>query len=389
MTNKCLTRFWRFILLQPRQAQLHKIKVMMKIQHSHSPIQNWSLLSVCSLHTSAENRNRELRTEEIQEEKTEMPASEYLQKLNPEMQRKLAIIKLEYDVLDHGGTSVVPDEVTDEMWVQLLECLTTSSRRKLYKYFTKVEKHKKAKKRKQEEKRKRKEEREVEVLEGKREASKRFENTIFIRISNTYMKPFYRHQLSHAMIFGTPLIIDLDYEDHMRRMEMANVVKQLMMSYGANKLSKDPFHFIFCNAFPDGEIMKTFKHQLKESSLENFLVTVTEKSYLDLYPKEKLVYLSPHAPEMLDSFNFDDVYIVGGFVDKGPMKPVSLAKSKEQKIRCAKLPLDRFLSWSQGNKSLTIDQVTRILTELKDTGDWEKALKFVPRRKVVQDEDFE
>lgn len=50
----------------------------------------------------------------------------------------------------------------------------------------------------------------------------------------------------------------------------------------------------------------------------------------------------------------------------------------------AKLPLDRYLQWGDGSgKSLTLNQMISILLDIKNTGDWEYALRHVPRRKVL------
>ena len=49
-----------------------------------------------------------------------------------------------------------------------------------------------------------------------------------------------------------------------------------------------------------------------------------------------------------------------------------------------KLPLDRYLQWTGGSgKNLTLNQVTSILLDVKQTGDWKFALRHVPRRKIV------
>lgn len=55
----------------------------------------------------------------------------------------------------------------------------------------------------------------------------------------------------------------------------------------------------------------------------------------------------------------------------------------------ARLPLERYLQWGSGSgKSLALNQMVNILLDLKSTGDWEKSLRHVPRRKVVDlDED--
>lgn len=52
----------------------------------------------------------------------------------------------------------------------------------------------------------------------------------------------------------------------------------------------------------------------------------------------------------------------------------------------ARLPLDRHLQWGAGSgKSLTLNQMVNILLDMKTHGDWRQALRFVPRRKVVDE----
>lgn len=61
-----------------------------------------------------------------------------------------------------------------------------------------------------------------------------------------------------------------------------------------------------------------------------------------------------------------------------------MAKAKKLGIRMARLPLDRYLQWGSGSgKSLTLNQMINIMLDIKFTGDWEKSLKHVPRRKIV------
>jgi ribonuclease P protein 1 len=120
-----------------------------------------------------------------------------------------------------------------------------------------------------------------------------------------------------------------------------------------------------------------------------YALNVTEKSYLDIFPREKLVYLSPHARDELMSFDEDEIYIVGAMVDKTDPRPFSLAKSKKEGLRIKKLPLDRFMDWGLGGKSLTINQMGNIMLDLRHTKDWEKAFRFVPRRKLRHYDDEE
>lgn len=64
-------------------------------------------------------------------------------------------------------------------------------------------------------------------------------------------------------------------------------------------------------------------------------------------------------------------------------EPLSLAKAKKLGLRMARLPLDRYLQWKAGSgKSLTLNQMTDILLDVKKNGDWKNALRHVPTRKT-------
>lgn len=52
-----------------------------------------------------------------------------------------------------------------------------------------------------------------------------------------------------------------------------------------------------------------------------------------------------------------NVVVLGALVDKHNNEPLSMAKAKSEGIRMAQLPLDRYLDWEMGTKSLTINQV--------------------------------
>lgn len=66
-------------------------------------------------------------------------------------------------------------------------------------------------------------------------------------------------------------------------------------------------------------------------------------------------------------------------------EPLSLAKAKKEGLQMKRLPLDRYLQWGAGSgKSLTLNQMVSILLDVKTTGDWNYALRHVPRRKVME-----
>lgn len=65
-----------------------------------------------------------------------------------------------------------------------------------------------------------------------------------------------------------------------------------------------------------------------------------------------------------------------------------MAKAKKEGLKMKRLPLDRYLQWTAGSgKSLTLNQMVTIMNDMKFTGNWEYALRHVPRRKIIEHAD--
>lgn len=193
------------------------------------------------------------------------------------------------------------------------------------------------------------------------------------------------------MQFGQKLILDCSYDQHMTEREAINAAKQLMFCFSENRLHDDPFDLYFCNANLNGTTMKYLKKHIPTMLDSSFPMNVHPESYLDIFPKERLVYLTPHCRTELTEYSHDDVYIIGAMVDKMNNEPLSLAKAKKLGLRMARLPLEKHLIWGTGaNKSLTLNQMISILLDQKQNGNWRQTLeKNVPRRKVIDTNDLQ
>ncbi|KAF7211691.1 tRNA methyltransferase 10 homolog C [Nothobranchius furzeri] len=279
---------------------------------------------------------------------------------------------------------LVPQEMTEEE-VRLLADLTTKASRKKYlKYLAIKEGHKLSRKEKQQ---KKKAEREASVKEkreldiGQNQDGHNFKNTIILQFWDRSLDKLLAWRTAQAMIFGQPLVFDMSYESNMSRRELENTVSQLLEVEGWNRRAPDPFHLHFCNLQPDGTYKKELVKRYGEETWERLLITTTKQHYIELFPREQLVYLTADSPNVLRTFDHSKVYIVGALVDRSIQTGLSLANAKRLKLATARLPLDEFLHWDVGAKNLTLDQVIRIMLTIKETGKWEEALKFVPTRK--------
>ncbi|XP_053563536.1 tRNA methyltransferase 10 homolog C [Bombina bombina] len=272
----------------------------------------------------------------------------------------------------------VPEVITAEQLKVLNELSTKSSRKKYLKFLSLKEILKKKKKEKKSENRKSTVNDFYDSEE--KEEKNEIKNTLFLQFWERSMDNLQRWRAAQAMLFGQPLIFDMAYENYMSRIELQNTVNQLMESEGWNRRAADPFHIYFCNLQADGPYHKELVKRYN-GAFENILITATDKSHVDLFPRDHLIYLTADSPNELKTFDHNKVYIVGSLVDKCQQTGVSLANAKRLKLATARLPLDRYLKWDVGAKNLTLDQMIRILTCIKDTGDWEKALSYVPTRK--------
>ena len=62
--------------------------------------------------------------------------------------------------------------------------------------------------------------------------------------------------------------------------------------------------------------MKAFHKHIPTVYDPEFPLNIHEKSYLDIFPKEQLVYLTPHCREQMSTYDHNAIYIIGGIVDK-------------------------------------------------------------------------
>ncbi|XP_015513170.1 mitochondrial ribonuclease P protein 1 homolog [Neodiprion pinetum] len=303
---------------------------------------------------------------------------------DPEMEKLYKVIQLEVEVMRQNGR-LIPKELKPQHWLQLIRHETRSARSRYLMYLFKLEMT-------QENFRKKKElariEREQKLQEHGREevdqmAYRLFKNTIFLRIYDTAMNRFYHSRMMMAKIHGPEVIIDLGYDKHMTVRESSECAKQLVFLFAENRVLRDPFYITFCNVNKFSVVMEKFYRSVPNANEPDFPLEIKECSYTELYDKKKLVYLTPHCNTEMTEYEPDSIYIIGGMVDKTNNQPLSLAKAKKEGLRMAKFPLDKYLLWGSGSgKRLPLNHVLRILADIRTTGDWHKALKHVPLRKL-------
>ncbi|XP_031625392.1 mitochondrial ribonuclease P protein 1 homolog [Contarinia nasturtii] len=203
-------------------------------------------------------------------------------------------------------------------------------------------------------------------------------NTQFLRITNNQINKWRNFKLWRAMTLNEPvLILDCGFNDTMSNHELQDLARQIKYSFSENRLDRKPFVLNLCNMNTNSKLWYELSKNMPK--FDKLPWHISPNNITDVFPVEKLVYLSPDAPDALEQFNADDCYVLGAIVDKGNRQPLTLAKSKRLGIRATRLPLEKYIKFNS-HKTLTLDQMTRIMLELRRTQDWRRALKHVPGR---------
>lgn len=160
----------------------------------------------------------------------------------------------------------------------------------------------------------------------------------------------------------------------MSDIEIKSVGRQLHYCFAFNRRHKMPFDMHLCNMNMSGGTLHWLQKHIPTVLDATFPLSIHEKCFTELFPRERLVYLSPDSDNVLTEYNADDIFVVGTIVDKGTCQKLSLAKAKSLGVRHARLPLDTHVRLACGaGKEFTLNAMTSILLEWKETQDWKKA----------------
>ncbi|EFN70800.1 RNA (guanine-9-)-methyltransferase domain-containing protein 2 [Camponotus floridanus] len=212
-----------------------------------------------------------------------------------------------------------------------------------------------------------------------RERAKAREKRAYARANNLSLGPS-RKLLKKSTMAISPcklmVTIDLSFDELMIDKDIAKLTKQILRCYTLNRRAIAPMQFSL-TSFTGRSRADMEKH----NGYEHWDVNFHTESYINIYPKDKIVYLTSESENVIDRLNHEWVYIIGGLVDHNAHKGICYKLAKDAGIRHGRLPLDKFLQM-KARKVLTIDHVFEILLRVTEGNTWQEAfLKVLPERK--------
>lgn len=232
----------------------------------------------------------------------------------------VSVIAAEIDFLRHTGAHV-PVNFRRKDWDEILSLQTKSERIRFYKHLFIKEKKELIDKLKAIERTKK-----LEDVRKNRLPKSTLNctnspieygliyNNLFLRIPNQKIKRACNYRLLKAEMFGPSLIIDCSYESKMSKVELHHCASQLLYGCTSNREMNNPFNIIHCNFNINGVLMQKLMHLMPDINEQNSLFNYTNKTYLDLYPPDRLIYLSPHSEHVMEEYEQDSIYIVGKII---------------------------------------------------------------------------
>lgn len=198
-------------------------------------------------------------------------------------------------------------------------------------------------------------------------------------------------RLDDALRIGLNVCIDLSFDPSSSSSsssqnalvkECKSVCKQLSLSWALLKQAPCPVHLQLTSLVDDSHLGR----ELVRQGMPGWKISKHAGSPWEVFsshPRDKIVVLSPDAPTALTSFTADEVYVIGGIVDRTVRKAETLEYAARHGLSVRRLPIQEYLPQRQSH-ILNIDHVVHTVCEYLRTSDWAQTLqRTVPLRRQV------
>ena len=177
---------------------------------------------------------------------------------------------------------------------------------------------------------------------------------------------------------GIKVVVDCDFDSYQTEKELTSLKQQLIYCYAENKRSDHPLNLELCG------VSSQMQESLQKVSYSNWSLSVRNETYLNLFDKDKLVYLTADSETNLDTFDPESIYIIGGIVDHNRHKMLTYNKANSESIKTARLPLNKYVQL-QRSSVLAVNHMVALILKYGETQDWTLAInEAIPQRKIAK-----
>ena len=165
---------------------------------------------------------------------------------------------------------------------------------------------------------------------------------------------------------GLRVCIELSFENSDRGKR--SLCRQISGAYGISRRSLHPLHLHLSS------LSEPLRCMLAAQGLDAWHITRLERSAMDSFEKDSIVVLTPDAPDTLEVFDPDKVYVIGGIIDRSVRKAVTLEWAAAHGVCTKRLPVREYLE-GKPKIVLNIDAVVGVVCRFLETSDWKVSLE--------------
>lgn len=137
------------------------------------------------------------------------------------------------------------------------------------------------------------------------------------------------------------IAFDLQFDELMNDKDISKCIRQLTRCYQINRRSKCPIPIYFAGLNPNTRTQKVFE---KNDGWDKWDVKYSEENYLNVgFPKEKIIYLTSEADDVLDELEEGALYVIGALVDHNSHKGQCFDNAQKDGVRTVRLPLSEYV----------------------------------------------
>ncbi|KHN80940.1 Mitochondrial ribonuclease P protein 1 -like protein [Toxocara canis] len=325
------------------------------------------------------------------------PSTSLIEKLTSDEKTKLTAIVREIEMLS-CCYNYFPEKIDDSDWRKLIRCSTIKQRLDHVKFCRRKEEAAKKDRIKEETKAsKRRLMRLTNPMHScTADPDRRYFYLPYPKLKRSIDEMEALRYVRSLLLEPEPAIaIDCQFLDCLSPRGLNLTFLQLKYLIAENRVRQQPWPIYLCNFDTYNEqICEQRKLHLQIFDSNRFpSAEISSRSFIDLFPNSNIVYLSPHADTEIEKVEGNEVFVIGGIVDRTSEprlpKQASLQAANEAGVIARKLPLDKYIEWKSGSKYLTLTAVASILYDVYDSnGSWEFALKKnIPTRNVKSAEE--
>lgn len=176
------------------------------------------------------------------------------------------------------------------------------------------------------------------------------------------------------------IVVDCSFESYMSENDTSHLCKQLQFCYASNRRLTAPLQFYIT------DYKSQVKEMLDKMGGSNWDVHRSDQSYLNLFANEhnNICYLTSDSSNVLDKFDENKIYIIGGLVDHNHHKSLCYNLAIQNNIQHCQLPISQYMNM-KSRQVLTVNQVFELICKYTECNDWQKAfVDILPKRKGAQ-----